>query len=247
MFRKHDLVPSQHMDRPMHLWRYGHYGPPVLVLPSAAGMAHEWEAGGMIDTLGDWLREGRVKLYCTESNVAEGWTRKDSPPEWRIRRHMTFERYIVEELVPLIREDCESPNIPIAVTGTSMGAFFAANLALKHPRIFSYALCMSGRYNAMRLTDGFSNEDVYFNNPMAYVGNMGGAYLDAVREHTHITLVCGQGKWENGNIEDTQQFGDLLAAKGISAETDLWGHDVDHDWAWWRRQVRHHFARALIR
>lgn len=246
MFRKLDLIPSRHMGRPMNLWRYGHFGPPVLVMPSAAGMAHEWDLGGMIDTLGDWLREGRLKLYCSESNVAEAWTRKEGPPDWRIRRHMAFERYVVEELVPLIRADCRADDMPIAVTGTSLGAFFAANLALKFPTVFRYALCLSGRYDALRLTDGFSNEDVYFNNPMAYVANMEGEYLEAVRRHTHLTLVCGQGKWENGNIEDTRRFGALLGAKGISSECDLWGHDVHHDWDWWRLQARHYFGRSLV-
>jgi esterase/lipase superfamily enzyme len=246
MFRQHDIVPSEHMGRGVHLWRYGHFGPPVLVMPSAAGMAHEWEAGGMVGALADWLREGKLKLYCTESNVAEGWTRKNTPPEWRIRRHMAFERYVVDELVPLIRRDCQSADIPIAITGTSMGAFFSANLALKHPHIFRYALCLSGRYEATRMTDGFSNEDVYFNNPMAFVPNMSGSYLDAARELTHLTLVCGQGKWENGNIEDTQRFGQLLRQKGISHECDLWGYDVDHDWNWWRPQARHHFGKSLI-
>ncbi len=246
MFRQHDLVPSRHMNRRMHLWRYGHYGPPVLVLPSAAGMAHEWDAGGMVDALGDWLGEGRLKLYCTESNVAEGWTRKTAPPEWRIRQHMAFERYVMEELVPLIRADCRSPDIRIAVTGTSMGAFFAANLALKFPQVFHYALCLSGRYDAMRLTDGFSNDDVYFSNPMAYVANMSGNYLELVRSNTHLALVCGQGRWENGNIEDTRRLGQLLTAKGISNECDLWGYDVDHDWNWWRPQARHHLGKTLI-
>jgi esterase/lipase superfamily enzyme len=96
------------------------------------------------------------------------------------------------------------------------------------------------------MTDGFSNEDVYFSNPMAFVPNLSGEYLDAVRRHTHLTLVCGQGRWENGNIEDTRQFAGILAGKGISHECDMWGHDVDHDWNWWRPQARHHFARALI-
>jgi esterase/lipase superfamily enzyme len=246
MFKQHDRIPSHHLDRHVHLWRYGHYGPPLLVMPSAAGMAHEWEAGGMVGALADWLEEGRLKLYCSESNVAEAWTRRDGSPEWRIRQHMAFERYVVDELVPLIRRDCHSDSIRIAVTGTSMGAFFAANLALKYPSVFHYALCLSGRYDATRMTDGFSNEDVYFSNPMAFVPHMSGACLEAVRHNTHLTLVCGQGRWENGNIEDTRQFADILRNKGISHECDLWGHDVDHSWDWWRPQARHHLSRSLI-
>ena len=57
MFRKHELVPSEAMGRKMHLWRYGHYGSPVLVFPSASGMAHEWEANGMVEALGDLIQQ----------------------------------------------------------------------------------------------------------------------------------------------------------------------------------------------
>ena len=35
----------------------------------------------------------------------------------------------------------------------------------------------------------------------------------------------------------------LLAEKGISHELDVWGHDVSHDWPWWRKQIAHHLPR----
>ena len=245
MYGKHERIASQAMGRTMHLWRYGEFGPPLLVFPSASGLAHEWQAHGMIDSLRDLLDDGKLKLYCTESNVAEAWTREEGDPAWRIKRHQAFESYVVHELVPLIRQDCRSSEIPIAVTGTSLGAFYSANFALKYPRLFHWALCLSGRYDATWMTHGFSNDDVYFNNPVAYLPNLQGEQLEQVRRHTHLVLVCGQGKWEDGNIEDTQTFADLLAAKGISHDRDLWGPDVSHQWPWWQRQVRYHLAKFL--
>ncbi|NIM01112.1 MAG: esterase [Acidobacteria bacterium] len=245
MFKKHEMVPSREMDRPMHLWRYGTFGLPVLVFPSAAGMAHEWEAHGMVDALGDLIDAGKLKLYCTESNVAEAWTRRENPAPWRIQRHQAYERYVVNELTPFIREDCRSDSIPIAVTGTSLGAFYSANFCLKHPTIFRWALCMSGRYDTSWLTDGFNSSDVYFNNPMAFVPNLSGPTLEQIRQLVHLVLVCGQGKWEDGNIEDTRAMAGLLDAKGISHECDLWGQDVAHEWTWWKRQARHHLLRLI--
>jgi esterase/lipase superfamily enzyme len=231
----------------MHLWRYGHFGPPLLVFPSASGMAHEWEAHGMVEALGDWIEQGQLKLYCSESNVAEAWTRKERDPQWRIGRHQAFERYVVSELASFIREDCKSPELQISATGTSMGAYYAANFALKFPQLFGYALCLSGRYDITWLTDGYSNEAIYLNNPMAYLPNLHGDHLEAIRRHTHLALVCGQGKWEDGNIEETRELAGLLEAQGISHEMDLWGHDVAHEWAWWKRQVRHHLAKSLLK
>ena len=233
------------MNRPMHLWRYGQFGLPVIVFPSAAGMAHEWEAHGMLDVLADWVNAGKIKLYCTESNVAEAWTRREQPAEWRIQRHAAYERYIVDELVPYVREDCRSESIPIASTGTSLGAYYAANFRLKYPEAFRWALCMSGRYDTSWLNDGAQSEAIYLNNPMAYVRHLQGDALERVRKQTHLVLVCGQGKYEEGNIEDTQMLGRLLSSKGISNECDLWGHDVSHEWNWWKRQARHHLGRLI--
>jgi len=245
MFRQHEMIPSAAMGRRVHLWRYGHFGPPLVAFPSASGMAHEWEAHGMVEALSDWLEAGKLKLYTVESNVSEAWTRKENPPEWRIKRHQLYERFVLEDLVPYIRHDCQKSDIPIALTGTSLGAFYAANFALKQPVIFRYALCMSGRYDATWMSDGFNNSDIYFNNPMAYVQGIQGEYLEMIRRHTKLVLVCGQGKWEDGNIEDAQNFARVLEAKGIPHRLDLWGHDVSHQWSWWQRQARVHLGHWL--
>jgi esterase/lipase superfamily enzyme len=240
MLSEHHLVPSRVLDRGVHLWRFGHFGFPLLVFPSASGMAHEWQANGMVEALSDLIDGGRIKLYCTESNVSEAWTRRESDPAWRIQRHLAFERYVVEELAPMIREDCRSPQIPIATSGTSLGAFYAANFVLKRPEIFNWALCMSGRYDVWEFNGGLGTPDTYHNNPMAYVPNLSGDELEHVRQRAHLTLVCGQGKWEDGNVEETQKFAGVLASKGIDHRLDIWGHDVSHEWVWWRRQARFH-------
>jgi esterase/lipase superfamily enzyme len=246
MLKRLERLQSQAMGRPMHLWRFGHFGAPCLVFPSASGMAHEWEAHGMVEALSDLIEGGRLKLYCAESNVAEAWTQRNHHDSgWRIRRHHDYERYVLQELVPFIREDCRSPQARIAATGCSLGALYAANFALKHPSIFHYALCLSGRYDVARLNDGWTNGDVYFNDPLAYVPHLEGEHLERIRRQTHLALVCGQGQWEAGNLEETEAFARELAAKKISHERDIWGRDVAHEWTWWRRQVRYHFQKAL--
>jgi esterase/lipase superfamily enzyme len=245
MKKRLERIHSPQLDRGISLWSYGHFGLPLVVFPTAAGFAHEWEAQGMLDALAPLLDSGRLKLYCPESNVAEAWTRRDGDAAWRIGRHAAYERFVVETLVPRIREDCRTPGIPLATAGASLGAFYAANMALKHPEIFRWALCMSGRYKMTHFTDGFSNADVYFNNPLAYVGNLDGEPLERIRRNTHLVLVCGQGSFEEGCIEETQALADLCAAKRISHERDIWGRDVSHGWNWWQRQAQLHLGRKL--
>ncbi len=91
--------------------------------------------------------------------------------------------------------------------------------------------------------DGHDDPEVYFHNPLAYVPRLEGEALERVRANTHLTLVCGQGMYEEGCIEETLMLGDLLAAKHIPHDRDIWGPDVKHDWVWWRRQAVHHMGR----
>lgn len=245
MQRRHELVYSEAMGRRMNVWCFGHWGTPLLVFPSAAGFAHEWDAQGMVETLAPLIYGGKLKLYCPESNVSQAWTKKDEHPAIRVKSHLAYETFILEDLVPAIYKDCNSDSLPIAVSGASLGAFYAANFALKHPETFNYALCLSGRYQATNFTKGYTNADIYFNDPIAYVPQMDGEVLEKVQQNTHLTLVCGQGAYEEGCIEETQALADILEFKGIPCRRDIWGHDVSHDWNWWRRQAWFHLSQRF--
>ncbi len=241
MHDRHLMLPSDAMGRQVHLWCYGHFGPPVVVFPTAAGFAHEWKQHGLIDLLRPLLDAGRLKLYCPESNVAEAWTRRERPASWRIERHLAYERFVLDTLVPMIRQDCRTADVPLACVGASLGAMYAANFALKHPTVFRSALCLSGRYLATAFTDGYQDESVYFNNPLAYVPGLTGPALELVR-NTHLTLVCGRGKYEEGCIEETIALGRVLEHKQIPSVVDIWDHEAAHDWSWWRRQLVQHLG-----
>src|SRR5512140_891621 len=60
--------------------------------------------------------------------------------------HRAYEQFVLETLVPFIREDCRTSGIPIAATGCSVGALYSALFVLKHPETFRQGLCLSGRY-----------------------------------------------------------------------------------------------------
>lgn len=245
MKKRLERIQSPQLGRGISLWTYGHWGQPLVVFPTAAGFAHEWEAQGMVEALEPFLDAGKIKLYCPESNVSEAWTKKENDPEWRIGRHVAYERFVIETLVPHIRQDCNAPQTWMATAGSSLGGFYSANFALKFPEIFRWSLSMSGRYSMTHFTDGFANSDVYFNNPLAYVRGLSGEPLERIRRNTHLVLVCGQGAFEEGCIEETQALADLFEAKGIPHDRDIWGHDVSHQWTWWKRQAQYHLARRF--
>jgi esterase/lipase superfamily enzyme len=224
---------------------YGHWGRPVLVFPSEQGKAYDFENNGMVGAVADLIDAGRVKLYCVDSYDAESWSNHAVPVEERARRHARYESWILNEVVPWIHQDCGGP-AEIATLGCSLGAFHAANFALKRADLFPLALCMSGNYDPASWNGwGERGTEAYFSNPLDYVAHLDGDHLQWLRGRLSLLLVCGQGAWEDstGSLPSTRQFAALLASKDIRHELDLWGHDVPHDWPSWRAQLAHHLPR----
>ena len=229
---------------PARLVAYGHWGRPLLVFPSEQGHRWDYESNGMVDAIGGLVESGRIKVYCVDSFDAWSWADRDLPLEERARRHGLYEDWIVDAVAPWIRDDCGGAG-DIVLTGSSFGAYHAANFALKRADLFPLAICLSGVYDVASTGWGERGDAVYFNNPGDYVRHLHGDHLDWLRNRVALVLVCGQGQWEDttGALESTRSFAALLAEKGIPHELDLWGHDVPHDWPSWRAQIAHHLPR----
>lgn len=239
-------LPSAHLGRPVHLWAHGWFGQPVLVLPSASGMAHEWQLGGAIAALQPWIDAGRIKLYCVESNVSRSWL-SDAAPAEKLARHLRYERFLTDELLPWIDRDCQSPGIPLVACGVSFGAYLALTFALRHPARVPRVLALSGRYRVWPFLEGLPpalRAEAWTHQPLAFVPGLSGAPLAAARQ-VRATLVVGQGPHENRCIPETLDMAQVLDRAGIPVELDVWGHDVSHEWVWWRRQLVHHLGRVL--
>ena len=67
MRREHVELPLPGHDQSLSLIAYGSYGRPVLVFPSEAGRAWDFENNGMLDAVRDLVDGGRAKLYCVDS------------------------------------------------------------------------------------------------------------------------------------------------------------------------------------
>jgi esterase/lipase superfamily enzyme len=223
---------------------YGHWGRPLVAIPSEQGEPSDWEARGMVDAVGWLVEAGRLKLYCVASYDSHSW-KSGVPLEEAARRHGFYEHWITERVAPFVRDDSKTHEAIVA--GASFGAYHAANFCLKHADLFPVAICMSGVYDVSVTGGGERGDAVYFSNPMDYVQHLHGDHLAWLRSHANLLLLCGQGQWEDttGALDSTQRFSGLLAEKGIRHELDLWGHDVPHDWPAWRRQLAHHLPRFV--
>ena len=95
---------------------------------------------------------------------------------------------------------------------------------------------MSGVYDLKTYTDGYWDEQVYFNSPMHYLENMHDDYnLPRLQRSQHIHILTGSGDYERP--EASQHLSGMLSHKGIPHELDIWGPDMRHDWPTWRAML----------
>jgi esterase/lipase superfamily enzyme len=225
---------------------YGHGGRPVLVFPSEAGRSEDFENNGMLDAVRGLVDTGRVTLYCVDSLDGYTWSDYSASIEERARRHGLYTAWLVDEVLPFLKRDNDSGAEPIAL-GCSLGAYHAVHLVLQHADLVPLALGFSGNYDVSTWHSwGERGDAAYFANPADYVPHLHGDHLRWLQERVSVLLVCGQGDWEThptGSLPSSRAMAGLLEEKGIRCELDLWGHDVSHDWPWWRRQLAHHLPR----
>lgn len=230
-------VERWHSDRihqPLTLVRYGHFGRPVLLFPTAGGDAEEAERFLMLNALEPLIAAGRMKLYTVDSVAGRAWVRNASP------RHCSwlqnaFTRAIYHEVVPAIRADCRSADIEIIVAGASLGAFNAVSAITRFPDAFCTAIGMSGTYDVEPWLHGQMNQDYYFASPMHFLPNLGESRQLHLLRQRSIILAFGQGRWESP--QQSWRMAEVLGAKGVPNRVDPWGHEWDHDWPTWRRQL----------
>src|SRR5215469_9596448 len=162
---------SPRMGREMEVLVFGHSGAPVIVFPSSWGRFYEWKDYFMIDTLADKIDAGHIQLYGVDSLCSESWYKTTIHPRERVLRHNVWESYITDEVVPFVRSRNQNPFLITA--GVSFGAYLAVNYAFKHPEIIRKTVGLSGSYSIRRLLDDYYDEDVYYNNPVSYMSELG--------------------------------------------------------------------------
>lgn len=219
----------------MEIAVYGHYGFALLLLPTAGADYLEYERFQMIDALSHLINSGKVKVFSINSINSESWLNKEMNPRHKSIRHNQFNEYVFQEVLPFI-EGKTSHDTPIYVTGASLGALHSANLFFKRPDLINGVIAMSGDYDLQTYTDGYYDEDVYFNSPIAYMSNMNDDYyLPMLQNGRHIHIVAGSGNYERP--EASRKLSGILHSKGIPHELDIWGPDMPHDWPTWRAML----------
>jgi esterase/lipase superfamily enzyme len=222
---------SPALDRDMELLVFGDRGTPVLVYPTSMGRFYQWEDFGMIDHLAGRIEEGWLQLWCVDTVDSESFYNKTRPAQERAARHLAYERYVVDEVLPAIR--AENPVDYLIAIGASFGALHALTLATRRPGIVRKAIGLSGAYDTSRWLDGLREGDAYFVNPLAFLPNLNDErYLEPLRA-TEIVIATGH---DDRNADDSRRLAALLQQKGVPASLHIWDGWA-HDWPYWKEMV----------
>jgi esterase/lipase superfamily enzyme len=213
----------------------------VLVFPTRAGRFYDYENWGLVAALRRPLELGAIQLYCVDSVDRESLYAFHRPPWERIARHLQYEGYIIEEVVPLSAQLNPSPYL--IAHGCSLGAYHAVNLAFRHPQRFQKVVALSGRYDLTEpinhfrtLFDGHYDEMIYFHTPCHFMPQLNDPpQLNALRQ-MEITLAVGEA---DVFLANNQRLSQILHEKGIWHGLHTWSGEA-HCAAAWKQMVPHY-------
>src|SRR5580765_5650328 len=123
MNRQYHKGYSQELQRDMEVLVFGDAGMPLIVFPTSLGKFFEYEDRGMVSILAPRIEQGGLQVICPDSVETESWYNKNVHPRVRVLRHMQYENYVFQELLPFIRWRNQTPQL--AVTGCSFGGYHA--------------------------------------------------------------------------------------------------------------------------
>jgi esterase/lipase superfamily enzyme len=230
---------SGRVESDVSVVRWGHYGTPVIIFPTAGGDAEEVERMLLVDALGELIDAGRIKVYSCDSIAGYAMVRGDGSARYRAALLDGFHGFVREEMIPAIWADSRAPGAEVIVAGASIGAFNAMAMLCRHPDVVSLAIGMSGTYDVANFIGPDAGEALFFATPLYFLPGLHGPRLEQLKRRFAI-LASGEGRWED--IGHSWRLAAVMGEKGIPNRVDSWGTDYDHDWPTWRRMLPTYLA-----
>ena len=239
MKREYHKWYSPNLEKEMELLVFGHSGAKVLFFPPRMGRFYDYENWQVVDSLSDKINNGYIQVYCVDSVDIESFYNNFSHPGYRIFRHSQYEKYIIDEVVPLANKI--NPNSGLISAGCSLGAYHAINIAMRHPHLFCKVVGMSGRYDLTEskgyfqdLLSGYHDENVYFNMPNQYLKNLTDPKI--IEELCRMDIILAIGK-EDLFLASNFLLSAILREKNISHKLYEWDKEA-HKACYWRDMVQ---------
>lgn len=200
---------TAHFSQPARMVRWGHFGTPILIFPTAGGDFEEVERFGLVAALGSLIDGGRIKVYSVDALAVRarlsGIARIDE----------RYDSFLYEDVLRHIRSDCQDERIEPLLVGASLGASTAVGTLCRHPDVFRGAIGLSGIYSDVR----------------DFVTALTVAQIEQLKTRA-IALGSGAGEYENPS--ESQRLAAAFEARGIPCRFSDWGLGRAHTWSTWR-------------
>ncbi len=233
---------SHHLHRDMEMLIFGTSGSPVIFFPTRTAKFYDYEDWKVVEAFKDKLLAGEIQLFCIDSSDQQSFYNKAITPAQRIAEHGHFEQYILQELMPFIRQRNDNTNFISA--GCSLGAYHAINLAFRYPLLFSKVVAMSGRYDlTLKLSyfndlfDGYMDDHIYSHTPTKFLPHIFNQHSLELLRKLDITIVIGE---EDAFLENNNLLHKQLLDKQIDHKYYIWKGEA-HKAQYWIQMVKLYF------
>ena len=226
---------SPNLNREIGTLAFGTRGYPVILFPTSMGSYYENKDFKLIDSVAWFLDEGLVKIYCPDGIDSLSWYNRNIHPAQRVMNHIWYDKYLLEELVPLMQR--ETGVHRVATAGCSFGGYHACNFGFRHPEVVKYIFNMGAAFDIKDQVDGYYDDNVYFNNPPDFLANAQNPFFH------DMFVVLGTGTHDMC-WDANEKLAAILRNKGISHWLDV-RQGANHDWPVWREMFPHYLS--LIR
>jgi len=238
MKREYQHWFSHRLEREMELLVFGHGGAKVLVFPTRDGRFYESEDIGIIASVAHKIEAGQLQLFCVDNLAHETFYCFWRHPAERIRRHILYEEYIIHEVLPMM--DAMNDHYCRIAHGCSLGAYYAANIAFRHPHLFRKLAAFSGRYDPTEsmadfndLFDGYFDDNIYFHSPLRFLAKLECPMILAELRRMDILFVIGR---EDPFHDNNMRLCRILDDKRIPYRLHEWDGRA-HRGRYWRQMA----------
>ena len=232
------------LPAPARVMRWGHYGIPVLLFPSAGGDFDEVERFHLVGAVAELIERGRIKVFSVDGIAPRTWLRGVDSPGHCAHIQAGHDEFINDEVVPLIRKDCHSDDIQILAAGSALGAHSAVSALCRNPENFRAAIALSGLFDLSQYLPAGYVPDLYWTSPLYYLPGLpeADARLHTLRNR-FIQLATGAGEYERPG--ESHRLAHVLRSRGIPHHLDDWGNGFSHRWTTWRDMLPRFLAANL--
>src|SRR5712671_6601069 len=104
---------SHNLSSEMPLVAYGHAGQALLMFPTAAADFLEYERFHLVAAIEPYINAGRIRAYSINSVNRYSLLNEEMPPPLKAELLTRYDRYVTDEVLPLIRQDSGENSRPL--------------------------------------------------------------------------------------------------------------------------------------